>query len=356
VADPPLVLVDARMARRRSSGVATYVRELRAAVEALAPPDLRIEWLMGPPGLPQRNRLTSVGNLVLDLVWTHVWIPLVALARKADVVHATFNWAPWWAPCAKVVTVQDVSWEVRPADYPPGFRAYARLFTRRSARSSHVVITPSRATAHDVARFYRVPEARIRVVPLGTHPSPAGPAPREPMVLSVGVLHRRKRIVELVEGHRLYRAEAPPSPPPCRLVVVGGPAGDEDAVARAAGPDCELRGFVSRAELDGLYDRASLLVFPSAYEGFGIPVLEAMAHGCPVLVARNSSLPEVAGDSGHYLDDPSPQGIARALRDLLADRDALAASGEFARAASRVFTWEATAEATLAAYRAAAGA
>ena len=351
--DPPLVIVDARMARRRSGGVATYVRELKTAVEAQAPSDLRVRWLSGPPGLPRRNRLTSAGNLVLDLLWTHLALPLLAWRSKAALIHATFNWAPWWSPCPTVVTLMDLSWERRPQDYPPSFRRYARLFARRSTRRARLVITPSQATADDCVTLYGVPRARTRSIPLGVSPPPPPPSGgREPFILAVGELHPRKRIVQLVRGHALYMAAAPADPPPCRLVVAGGPAGDETAVARAAGPGCELRGFVSRQELVDLYRHATLLAFPSAYEGYGLPVAEAMAHGCPVLVARNSSLVEVAGEHGLFIDDPTAQGIARALTDALADRAALAERGERSRRdALARFSWPQAARATLAAYR-----
>jgi alpha-1,3-rhamnosyl/mannosyltransferase len=136
-------------------------------------------------------------------------------------------------------------------------------------------------------------------------------------------------------------------------VVVGGPAGDETRVAQAAGPACELLGFVSRERLEDLYRRASLLVYPSALEGFGMPVAEAMAHGCPVLVARNSALVEVAGEAGLYLDGADPEAIAVALETALADREALARRGEEARRAAERMTWARAAEETLDAYRAA---
>lgn len=350
----PLVLVDARMGRRRTSGAASYVRELRAAIEAAPPADLRVQWLSGPPGLPQKNRLTTLGNLALDLMWTHVCLPLIALRRRADAVHATFNWAPAWAPCPTVVTLHDLAWERRPDDFPAGFRRYASVFARRSARRARIVVTPSQATADDAIALYRVPYDRIRVVHHGVRPpARSHPAPRENMILSVGVLHRRKRIPELIEGHRLYMRRAAAQPPPCRLVVVGGPAGDEQRVNDVAGDECEILGFVSREKLDELYDRATLFVYPSALEGFGMPVAEAMSHGCPVLVARNSALTEVAGDVGLYLDDASPEAIARALEDALADREALARRGEECRRAAGGMTWATAAEETLEAYRAA---
>jgi glycosyltransferase involved in cell wall biosynthesis len=351
--DKLLVLVDARMARRRTSGAASYVRELRAEIEADPPADLEVVWLSGPPGLPQKNRLTSLGNLLLDLFWTHVCLPIIAWRRRASLIHATFNWAPAWAPCPTLVTLHDLAWERRPDDFPDGFRRYASVFAKRSARHARIVVTPSQATADDAIALYRVPHDRIRVVHHGVRPPSTVPDSREPMVLSVGVLHRRKRIPELIEGHRRYMESAPEDPPPCRLVVVGGPAGDEERVYEVAGPDCEILGFVSRERLDDLYRRASLFVYPSALEGFGMPVAEAMANGCPVLVARNSSLTEVAGEAGLYLDDASPDGIAQALEAALADRETLARRGDRAREAALLMTWSEAARQTLSAYRAA---
>ena len=353
------MLADGRLLRRRQTGVATYIREMQRAMRAAAPEDLRVDWTAGPPGLPRRNRLTSVGNLALELLWLHLALPLLAWWRGAALVHAPMNWAPRWCPCPVVVTVQDLSFERLPGAYPAGFRLYARLFARSSARRARLVIVSSEATARDVTELYGVPRERIRVVPLGVHPdaAPRDPAePREPFVLSVGVLDARKRIASLVRGHALYLSGAPADPPPCRLVVVGGGGGDEEAVRRAAGEGCEIAGFVPAERLEDLYRRATLLVYPSAHEGFGLPVAEAMAHGCPALVARNSALVEVGGDDALYLDDASPEGIARALAGALADREALRARGEAGRAHAGRFSWTRAAAETMDVYRDAIGA
>jgi len=346
-----LVVVDARMARRRRTGVATYIRELRDALAEAGPGDVRVEWRAGPPALPRRGRLTSLGNLALDLAWLHVWLPLAAWRGRAAAIHAPVNWAPWWSPCPVVVTVHDLSWERTPDAYPAGFRRYARIFGRRSARRARVVIAVSGATAEDLATLYGVRRDRLRVVPYGIRVDDAPDEPREPFVLSVGELHPRKRLPALVEGHGLYLESAPPDPPPCRLVIAGAGGSDEEAVRRAAGSGCDLLGFVAPERLVDLYRRATLLAYPSAYEGFGLPVLEAMAHGCPALVARNSSLPEVGGEVALYLDDPTPAGIARRLAEVLADRAALEERGRASRRHAATFAWPVAAAATLDAYR-----
>jgi glycosyltransferase involved in cell wall biosynthesis len=352
------VLADGRLLRRRQTGVATYIRELRNEMGAAPAGGLEVEWSLGLPSLPRRNRLTSVGNLALELLWLHVWLPLLAWRRGAALVHAPMNWAPRWCPCPVVVTVQDLSFERLPGAYPAGFRLYARLFARASARRARLVIVSSEATARDVEELYGVPRERIRIVPLGVHhdPDPSPGARREPFVLSVGVLDARKRIAALVEGHHRYLQAAPPEPPPCRLIVVGGGGGDEEAVRRAVREGCEIAGFVPPERLTELYRLATLLVYPSAHEGFGLPVVEAMAHGCPVLVARNSSLVEVGGDVALYLDDATPDGIAAALADALADREALRVRGEASRAHAARYSWARTTEETMAVYREAIGA
>ena len=345
------VVVDARIARRRQTGAAIHVNGLRQAIAAIDPPDLDVRFLDGPPGLPRRNRLTTVGNLLLDLAWTHVAVPVRARALRAGAVHAPFNWAPWWSPAPTAVTVHDLAWERVPETFPPAFRRYARLFTRRSVRRAQRVIAVSDATGRDLMDLYRVPAAKLRTIPNGVAPDVAQPRPREPFVLAVGEIEPRKRIPDLIEGHRAYFRGASADPAPCRLVIAGSGGSDERRARDLAGPECAMLGRVDDATLTELYRTASLLVYPSSYEGFGLPVLEAMSHGCPVLIARNSSLPEVGGDAAHYLDDPTAGGIARALAKLLADRPALAAGGERSRAQAARFTWARVAEATLDVYR-----
>ena len=341
------------MARRRRTGAATYIRDLQAALAAADPPDLDIRFRHGPPGLPRRNRLTSMGNLVLDLAWHHVALPLLARHDGADLIHSPFNWAPRWSTCPTVVTVQDLAWERVPDMFPAGFRRYARIFTRQSARHAAMVITTSVSTARDLTAIYGIRPERLRTVPIGIRPD-ASPTnlPRENFVLAVGEFEPRKRMPELIAGHRAYfQAAAAADLSPCRLVLAGAGGRDEEEVRATVGPECDLLGFVDSDTLAGLYRRATLLVYPSSYEGFGLPILEAMGHGCPALIARNSSLPEVGGDAALYIDEPTADGIARALTETLADRAALAARGQASRAHVAQFDWSHVAEQTLAVYR-----
>ena len=357
MADRHVVIVDGRMARRRRTGAARYIHDLQAAIAREAPADLDVRFRFGPPGLPRRNRLTTAGNLTLDLAWQHVLLPLLARRERAATIHAPFNWAPRWAACPTVVTIQDLAWERVPETFPTPFRHYARIFTRQSARRARRVITTSASTGRDLTELYAIPAAKLRTIPIGvTLPPDAPTTPREPFILAVGEFEPRKRILELVAAHRAYHRTSAADPPPCRLVLVGAGGSQEEAVRGAVGPECDMLGFVPDATLADLYRRASLLVYPSAYEGFGLPVLEAMTHGCPVLVARNSSLPEVGGDAALYLEDPTITGMTAALTDALADRAALAARGEASRAHAATFAWPHVAQQTLEVYREAIGA
>jgi glycosyltransferase involved in cell wall biosynthesis len=346
------VLADGRLLRRRRTGGATYIRDLRQALAAAGGP-VDVTWAIGPPGFPRRGPITSLGNLLLDLAWLHLVLPLRAALGGYAAVHVPFNWGPWWSPRPVVVTVQDLSWERLPHAYPAGFRRYARMSARRTARRAERVITPSLSTAGDLVELYGVSPEKVRVVPIGVSPDTQPPRPREPFLLAAGVLDPRKRIRQLVEAHAIYWRRAVDrgaSQPPCRLVVVGDQGPETPAVRAAAGPGCELRGYVPREELLELYRRATLLVYPSEYEGFGLPVLEAMAHGCPVLTADNSSLPEVGGEVALYLTDSTPAGIAADLERALDDREDLARRGAAGRARAAEFTWDRAVAETLAVY------
>ncbi|MFN8120811.1 MAG: glycosyltransferase family 1 protein [Thermoleophilia bacterium] len=351
-----VVLIDARMARRRRTGGARYITGLIRALDAHRD-TIDVRAVHGPPPLPRRNALTSLGNLLLDLAWTHVALPLLALRHRADVIHATFNWGPWLTPRPVVATIHDLSWELLPDAYPGGFRRYARTFTRGTARRARTVIAVSAATADDLARIYGTDPAKIRVIHTGITPRTPSDGPRDAMILHVGENEPRKRVPELIAAHAAYLAAAPPDPAPCRLVLAGAGGGEEEAVAVAcdASQGCERLGYVDDTTLDDLYRRATLVVNNSAYEGFGLPVAEAMSAGCPVLVADTPALREAGGPEALVVDGTGPGALARALATALADRDALADRGRRGRAHAAGFTWEACAAAHADAYRAAAG-
>jgi glycosyltransferase involved in cell wall biosynthesis len=277
--------------------------------------------------------------------------------RDVDVVHAPSVAVPpkWGAPL--IVTAHDAAPLIFPETYPRRGRRFHEQGLAAAAERADLVITVSRAAADELVSHTAVPRERIRVVPNGVDLEIAtdeevGDARHqfdlgdEPYVLWVGSLEPRKNVGLLVEAfaHWAAHTDLP------HLLVLAGPAGwmeDEASVlapARRLGDRVRTIGRVGDPALSALYRGADLFAFPSRHEGFGIPVLEAMAQETPVLCSDIPALREVAGDAAVYADGD----LAESIRTALAERDRLVAAG-LERA--RRFTWEETARRTVAVYR-----
>jgi glycosyltransferase involved in cell wall biosynthesis len=253
------------------------------------------------------------------------------------------------------VTIHDVIYGRYPEAHQ-GVRAKGMgLLVPLAARRSNRVIAPSNATRDDLVCLLHVPPEKIDVVPEGVRaPSarPRSPAPEgRPIVLSVAARRPHKNLARLLDALALTSSERRP------VLVLPGYATPWDRELRQhaerLGLESDVRflGWVSDDELEGLYATATLFVLASLYEGFGLPVLEAMARGVPVACSDRGSLPEVTGGAARLFDPERPESIAAAIEELLADpaeRARLAAAG---RARAAVLTWQETARATAAVYR-----
>jgi glycosyltransferase involved in cell wall biosynthesis len=286
----------------------------------------------------------------INALWTAVIAPV---RGRFDIYHATYQrWEPSIRHQALVATHHDSTQE----RFPELFRnaAAIRARKRRLYQRADMVICVSESARCDLIEIYDLPESRTRVVHHGITPAlgcAASPQEeREPYVLYVGSRSAYKNFLGLVKA--FAAAEAAQD---LRLVVAGGGdwTGRERAVIAELGLERRvmLLPRVSDTQLGKLYSCAALFVYPSLYEGFGLPPLEAMSAGCPVLVSRSSSLPEVCGEAAHYFDPGIEDALERELGRLLRDGILLRAKVDAGRAWAGRYTWETAAQGTLAAYR-----
>jgi glycosyltransferase involved in cell wall biosynthesis len=340
----PLVVVDADVLGRHRTGDETYVmnllRELGGLVDGSG---LRIAAVtryphLVPPGIEALELQASLQELRMLRT-----LPHLLRDEGAALVHTQYA-VPARSPCPAVVTIHDLSFERDPSLMPWKDRLVFRRVVPHAARTAARILTVSERTRADLVELYGVPRERIVVTPNGVAPAftpgePGDTVSPGSFVLAVGAVQRRKN----------QRAAAAAAQAVGLPLVVVGPVKDEGLAAELRAHGADLRGYVTQAELVELYRGAACLLQPSRYEGFGLPVLEAMACGTPVVAVEEPALREVAGDAAVFVDE---QHLAEGTRRALAERDGLVAAG-LERA--RVFSWRASAEKTLAVYREALG-
>jgi glycosyltransferase involved in cell wall biosynthesis len=235
------------------------------------------------------------------------------------------------------------------------FRARFIRQARLAAANCDLIIAVSEFTASQLRDLLQTPEARIRVIHHGVDPAPeVSPSARENIILFVGALQIRKNVERLVRAFERL-------PSDWRLVLAGSASGFgigqilETIERSAARERIEITGYVSQARLSDLYCHAAIFAFPSLDEGFGIPVLEAMAWGLPVITSNRSALPEVAGDAALLVDPTLEEEIAAGLLRLATDEPLRNELGALSRRRAAKFTWRKAAEATYGVYRELAG-
>jgi glycosyltransferase involved in cell wall biosynthesis len=289
-------------------------------------------------------------------------VPSLASAAGCDVVHSLASTAPLRGKFRRVTTIHDLNYKLVPESHFGLLGLGMRVLVPAAARRSHRVIVDTASTREDLIRHLHVPAGKVDVAPLGVSVRDEGKATPwaelrskldldgRPMVLSLSAKRPHKNLA------RLFRAlAAMPSGDQPSLVVPGYPTPYEAELRQLAAvlgiaERVRLPEWLPAEDLEGLYAAAACVVFPSLYEGFGLPVLEAMARGVPVACSNRSSLPEVAGDAALLFDPEDVQAIRSALERLLRDADLAARLGEAGRARAATFTWRRTAELTAASY------
>ena len=327
-----MIVVDADFLGRGRTGDETYVENLLRALAPIA--DMPIAAIardasLVPAGIEPLELRTR--SQELRMAWSVPRLLARVRPRLAHFVHTL----PLRVPCPAVVTVQDVGFERDASLMGARDRLVFRAVVPRAVRRAAKVIAISERTKRDVIDLYGIPEDKVVVTPLGVDPSfRPGEGTNGRYALFVGAVQERKDPLAALEAARA--ADLP--------LVVAGPEKDAALAAELRRRGADVRGYVTKEELASLYRGAAVLVLPSRYEGFGLPVVEAMASGTPVVAAPDDALREVAGDAALFA---GPGELGEAVRRALDDRDRLVAAGlERARA----FTWEETARRTLEVY------
>jgi glycosyltransferase involved in cell wall biosynthesis len=299
-----------------------------------------------PPGFSVR---------LFEAPWTF-WTP-----SQADLFHSLAQRPPAFRFKREIVTVHDI-FPITGRDYStPAFQQRFSALLREAVRRATRIICDSEYTASQLDRHCGVDRAKIRVIPCGVDLPGNPPAPEEcrrereclvgkqnHMLLSVGVLETRKNTINMVRALKLL-------PERYHLVLAGGDGFGSGAIRASIAeqgmePRVTLLGYIPNSRLPLLYSAASAFLFPSLEEGFGLPALEAMAHGLPVVTSRTSALPEVAGDAALYVDPLDPRDIA-SQACLAVENDSVRSQlVEKGLARAREFTWKRTAEETLKVY------
>jgi glycosyltransferase involved in cell wall biosynthesis len=322
----PLVLTRA--------GTARYVRCLSQALEEIGAGIAR-EYSFGGPSRPTK--------IARDTAWYLGALPLLAARDGLDVLHCPTIRAPIRSRVPLVVNVHDLAVLRYPETFNRWTRAWSRLTLPHVARGARRIITGSEFARRELVDALSADEARVRVVPNGVGPpfTSEGSAAAGDYVLTVSTLEPRKNLARLVEGFQ--RAELG-----LELRIAGARGW---GTVNVGGAGVRILGEVADVELAELYRGAACVAYVSLYEGFGLPVLEALACGTPVVTARGGACEEVAGGAAELVDPLDPDDIAAGLRRARGRRDELRALG-LARA--RELTWERTARETLAVYEEAA--
>jgi glycosyltransferase involved in cell wall biosynthesis len=347
------------------SGIAVYSRKLIEALARLETPHRfllcyrlsrlarRREFLRPAPKTAFQKSRFSVRLFQEPLTF---WLP-----RQAELFHSLAQRPPAFRFKREIVTVFDIfpvtGHEYSTADFRRKFSALLVEAVHRATR----VITASRYTAQQLLAHTSISQSKLRIIPLGVDPPSSTLSPGErrlagerlvgegnEMILSVGVLQTRKNTLNALRALETL-------PERYRLILVGGDGYGSEAIheyirRQGLGPRVQVRGYVALGELRSLYQSASVLLFPSLEEGFGLPVLEAMANGLPVVASRTASLPEVGGEAALYVDPHDPQDIADKVRRAVEDSELRRKMMQQGLERARQFSWQRVAEATLNVY------
>jgi glycosyltransferase involved in cell wall biosynthesis len=363
------IIVDARKAA--DYGIGTYIRQLGAACARLAPADEFVflgDVAAGDDAIPLSGpNIRWEPNPSANYGVTELFsVSLQVRKLHGDVFHAPHYIYPVMLPCPGVVTVHDCIHLRFPGQLPnPATALYAKVMMRRAVRAADRVLVGSEATRADLIELVEADPTKIEVIPHGCDPFFLAAVDEEELagirrqlglerrfLLSASNIKPHKNLKRLLQAFGQLQGDYPD----LDLVVAGGDFSEHpelQALCAEQGIEDRVRslGFLPKRELRGLYHLAEVFVFPSLYEGFGLPPLEAMACGTAVVASRSSAIPEVVGHSGLLVNPFRVQAIAEAVRSLLDNDNLRRALGAQGRSHARQFDWNESARRVLEVYR-----
>ncbi len=362
-----MIVIDidaSRVTVAQRTGTERYSYELIAALDRIAPSDIHFRLYVNGrrDQLPPVSERATIHDIRLPRLWTHLRLGPTSWRARPHVLFVPAHVVPLLHP-PTVVTIHDVGYRAFPKTHTARRRLELELTTRWSLRAARHVITISHATKRDLINWYGADPNRITVTHLGCSSIFAPPAdPRvvaavtahygldqRPYLLYIGTVQPRKNLSRVIDALALTIAAGYD----LDLVIAGKRGWLSEPIERRAGElgianRVHFTGFVADADLPALLAGALAFVFPSLYEGFGMPVVEAMACGTPVITSTSSSLPEIAGDAALLVDPLDTNAIAAAIMRLSDDQDLRATLRQRGLARAHLFNWETCARQTLA--------
>lgn len=345
--------IDATLVRPdRLTGVERYAQSLVKALAARAPGELVLFLRPDAPRalaslLLEQHRAPITNRVGVD----QLWLPLAAARARVDLLHTLAFPTPvlWRGPSA--VTVHDATPWLHPDAISLGMRLYYRPLYPQALRRAAAVFTVSESAKRDLVTAAAVPPDRIHVTPNGVDTrffeARAPEGPRTPCLLAVGTVEPRKNLPVLLDAFRILRAQGRD----LELRIVGRQAWGNLLPLGDLEPHVRLTGQLPDEDMPALYAAAACFVLPSLYEGFGLPLAEAMAAGIPAVASDIPALRELGGDAVRYAPCDSPRAFADAISQVLDLREETAGMVQRGRERARGYSWDACAAATLAVYR-----
>jgi glycosyltransferase involved in cell wall biosynthesis len=356
------IAIDAsRCTAKRITGTENYAIELiRALIRQNTQHHLTL-YFRDTPSLDLFPSSKQVTYKIIPFrrAWTHLRFAAALWHDRPDVTFVPAHTMPFLFPGRAVVTVHDLGFEYFPEAHPTRQLLYLDWTTHYSARRASIILADSQATANDLTKFYGTSNEKIRVVYPGVEkPSSATPVDvrqkyglPERYFLFIGTLQPRKNIARIVQAFQQWKTAHPNDP--AGLVLAGGKGWLYDPAWIADVKEVYLPGYIDDADKAALYANALALIFPTLYEGFGFPVIEAMHSGTPVIASNSSSLPELVGDAGLLVDPLNITEIAAAMDKISDDENLANTLRERGHVQAAQFTWERAAQQALNALEAA---